>query len=195
MLVMTVLPKENAYKINTIYINDEPWKDIHPAIFGRDAFELTSIEQFEALEAKKVKIFVFKKLSQKNYCSFELKKILKEYLVTSSVIDAVINECKNLGYLNDRDFLESFIRSSKAKNKGPEWILQKLMLKGLKRETCEKFLNTQDTSEDRILRIKTLLQSRYKNKDITNFAEKQKVVASLIRKGFSFDDIKSAFKD
>ncbi len=195
MCEITIAPKENAYHVNTIFIDDEPWKDIHTSIFGRQELELISTEQFEILEVKKVKAFVYKKLSQKNYSSFELKKILKEYLVSESVIESVIKECKNLGYINDKDFLETFIRSAKAKNKGPEWILQKLMLKGLKRETCQKFLETQDSSDDRVLRIKSLLETRYKTKDLTDFAQKQKVIGSLARKGYSFEDIKSALKE
>jgi len=191
--MISVVAKEGAYNVKTIMVDDYPWKDIHSAIFGRQDLDLASTEQFEILENKKVKAFVYKKLAQKSYSSFELKKLLKEYLVSSRLIDAILDECINLGYINDKDWIDSFIRSAKNKKCGPEWILQKLMSKGIDRETAKNALSRNDSAENRIGRIKSLIDSRYKARDLTDYSEKQKIVCSLIRKGFSFEDIKSAF--
>jgi regulatory protein len=190
--MISVITKEGAYNVKTILVDDEPWKDIHLSVFGRQELELTSIDQFDLLEYKKVKVFVYKKLSQKNYCSHELKKILTEYLVSPVVIKSVLDDCQNLGYINDNEWLKSFIRSAKTKKCGPFWILQKLMSKGIDKDTAKEALNAEDSSEDRVARIQELLKTRYRTRDLTNYSEKQKVVASLVRKGFSFEDIKAS---
>lgn len=192
--MISIVPKEGVYNVKTILVDDYPWKDFHTAVFGKENLDITSTDQFEILEPKKVKAFVYKKLAQKSYCSQELTKILKEYLVSPSVIESVIEECQNSGYINDKDWLDAFIRSAKNKKCGPEWILQKLMSKGIARETAKNALKTEDSQEDRVARIKALLEFKYRTRDLTDFKEKQKVIASLARKGFSFEDIKSAFR-
>lgn len=192
MSQFVIIPKENAKNVKTILMDEEPWRDFHCAVFGYYTFEILSIEQFEILEKKKVKAFVYRKLAQKNHCSHELQKKLKECLVPKSIADAMIEECENLGYINDEDWLKSFIRGAKTKKVGPAFIMQKLMMKGFDKETAAAALKEEDLPRDRIERIKKLLQTRYRSRDLTDYKEKQKVIASLARKGFSFEDIKNA---
>lgn len=139
-----------------------------------------------------VKAFVYKKLSQRGYSSHELKKLLLKQLVTEDLIDSVLLECENAGYINDESYLENFIRAGQLKKWGPEHIIQKLMLKGFDRETIRLKLHVHDSPNERIARINILLKTRYKTRDFTVFKERQKVIASLIRKGFSFEDIQAS---
>lgn len=189
MSEFVVIPKNNNDKVKTIFVDEEPWRDIHCSIFGYQKFEIKSIEQFELLEQKKVKSFVYKKLAQQNYSSHGLTKILKDFLVPKVLIQAVIQDCQDLGYINDEDWLKSFIRGAKAKKNGPRTILQKLLAKGFDKETASVALENEDSPKDRVMRIRKLLETRYKKYDLKDYKEKQKVVASLVRKGYSFEDI------
>lgn len=143
-------------------------------------------------DKSEVKAFVYKKLAQRGYSSHEIRKLLIKELVSQELIDDILLECGNAGFINDDNYLECFIRSGQIKKWGPEHITQKLMLKGFDREIITLKLKEHDLPENRIQRIKKLLQTRYKSRDLTVFKEKQKVIASLARKGFSFEDIQRA---
>lgn len=146
-------------------------------------------------DLQQIKTLIYKKLARRSYSSHELKAELLKQLVPQELIDNVMSEVISAGYINDNDYLESFIRVSQLKKLGPERIIQKLMHKGFKRETIASKLQLHDSKEERITRIKKLLETSYKTKDLTIFKEKQKVIASLIRKGFSFEDIKMFFAE
>lgn len=146
------------------------------------------------MNKSEVKAFVYKKLSQRGYSSHEMKKLLIKQFVSQELIDHILLECENAGFINDESYLESFIRSGQIKKWGPEHITQKLMLKGFDRETIKLKLQVHDLPNERVTRIQALLQTRYKTRDLTVFKERQKVIASLIRKGFSFEDIHCTLK-
>lgn len=141
------------------------------------------------LEKKKAKTYLYKRLSQKNYCSLEIKKKMRDQAFSIELVEELLLECERLGYINDKEWLASFIRGAKAKKQGPLLIIQKLLSKGFCKETIKEALALEDSEEERKTRIMTLLLTRYKNLDLNDFKERQKVIGSLIRKGFSFEEI------
>lgn len=185
-------PKEGSKNVQMLIFDEEPWREIRTEIFGRSELEIESKEDFKALEEKKVRQFILKKLSLRNYSSFELIKLLKSYQVTEVLIQALILEFQNLGYINDEDWIESFIRGAKAKKKGPFAIFHQLVEKGVDPERAKIALNQWDQKSDRALRIKKILESKGKRYDLADFKDRQKIIASLLRKGYSFEDVKIA---
>ncbi|HRD54981.1 MAG TPA: regulatory protein RecX [Parachlamydiaceae bacterium] len=140
-------------------------------------------------ERKKAKAYLYKKLAQKNYCSLELKKKMQDELFSKDLIEELIKECEGLGYINDEEWLNSFIRGAKAKSQGPLFIIQKLIAKGFCKEMIKRALGREDSKEERKARIVRLLATRYKSRELKDFKERQKVVASLVRKGFSYEEV------
>jgi regulatory protein len=189
-----VVSKPDQRDIRIIVVNGEPWKKIHVAIFGRlPSFSSTqTIEEWEAafdqLEYKKAKNYVLRRLAAKSYHSHQLFKLLKERLVQSATSQRLIHECIEWGYLNDSAWLDSFIQSH-LKRSSQRAISAKLYAKGIPIEEVQNKLLEYNNPDVEKEGIKKLLATRYRSKDLTNYRERQAVIAGLIRKGYSFERI------
>ncbi|MFQ5728770.1 MAG: regulatory protein RecX, partial [Waddliaceae bacterium] len=177
----------------------EPWKDIHRAIFGtKPKIDLATEdldEQFLELEYSLVKKYVFKHLGIKNYSSFELRRILQGCLVSETTISKIIEQCRHLGYIDDNDWIDVFVRHQRERNFGPKSIKMKLRAKGVPEHLITGVLESADDSRSEQQRILHLLNTRYASRDLKQYKEKQKVIAALVRKGFDLDQIYQAIKD
>jgi len=178
-----------------IVINDEIWKEIHTSIFGKQP-KLPSCsnknewgEKFAAFELQRVKNYVIWRLSSQNYHSQEMKQLLKKRLIASSLIHKVLTEFKEKGFFDDPLWISSFMRIH-SKRLGLPAILQKMRIKGISEEELEDVrANWQDSDQEKES-VEKLLVGRYRSKNLKDFKEKQKVIQSLMRKGFSFESIK-----
>lgn len=202
MLKVDCIPNTERRSSLSILIDGEPWRTIHTSIFGHrpslpkecPEMELL-IQAFQALEFRQAKQYALKRLSQMNMPSTSLAKSLQQKLVTPHTISRVINDLKNIGFLNDKEWIASFIRVQKNKKIGPKAIAQKLAMKGLSLEDLEdpnheELLNSSiQSTEDQKTTIKHLLATRYRTKDLSVFKEKRKVIASLARRGFDLQAI------
>lgn len=197
---ITTLVKEGKRGVITLVVDDDAWRDIHTHIFGYKAFydKCNDRDDLEAAwqktELHGAKQYALRRLAAKSYLEAELIKKLQERLVSDNTIKQVIEECRHLGYLNDTSWLESFIRRSLTKNMGPQAILMKLRTKGISENVAREFLDKFDNAESEQERVRKLLETRYRTRDLSDFNVKQKVVASLMRKGFSYESIKNGLK-
>ncbi|MDP1879891.1 MAG: regulatory protein RecX [Parachlamydiaceae bacterium] len=198
-----VKPHHNRKELFIIYIDGEPWREIHSTIFGKHP-KFSSVQNqeqwenfFHSYEYKRVKGYVTWRLSSLSYHSEQLEKLLRERLVPLDLIQQVIQEHKDIGALDDDLWMQRFLQQQQKKY-GLKHIIQKLYAKGFSRETLETISQSSDDGSDQAQElnvIKKLLISRYRSKDLTQYKEKQKVIASLMRKGFSYDCIKEAMRD
>lgn len=193
-----VAPKEGFKEQLTIFIDGEAWRDIHFAIFGRRPSLPSSCSSweewkqiFQELEEKQVRQYVLRRLASQHYHSQQLKKLLAGRLVSSPLIAKVIKDYMALGYLNDEMWIESFIRGH-SKRHSRRAILTKLQSKGVPTEQVEDLLSQFVDVEGEIQKALKLLKTRYRSKNLKDPAEKRKVIAALLRKGFPFDCVKQA---
>lgn len=195
------VPKDNDPAILVIHIDEEPWHEIHTTIFGRkpelpknystlDDFYM----QFEELEYKRGRVYAIKCLMLKSQLKGNLQKTLEKKCICKITAQRIVEECQKAGYLNDREWIEHFIQKQMAQRAGPQAILMKLRQKGVTEEQAKFALSKLDSEECQIVRVEELLNNRYHNRNLSDFREKQKVIASLARKGFSFSVIKSALE-
>lgn len=186
-----ITPHEHRKGVLVLTVGEEFSKEIHTSIFGRKPkFSFHSEDvfmQFEQKEFERAQYFILRRLTQRSYSSFELRNQLSERLVSASTINKVMDECTRLGYLDDVAWLESFIRGQKAKKIGPKMIESKLYQKGVPKSFYEPILEKGLTEEEQLEGIERLLKTRFRSRDLSDFKEKQKVTASLIRKGFDFE--------
>lgn len=189
-------PKEGRKEVLILFMEDEPWKEIHVAIFGR-RFKFPSVsnldewqQQFDQLEYRQTKNYVLRRLSMQSYHSAQLTKLLKERLVQAHTIQRLIAECLDWGYLDDKAWLAAFKR---GKRLGLRAIAMKLRTKGLSREEIEDFITENRDPEEEKEGILRLMQTRYRHKDLNQPKERQKVIAALMRKGYDFEWIKQVF--
>ena len=185
----------------TIFCDGSPWRDIHPSVFGRRPVfpqQCASLEewheQFTFIEYRQTKNYALRRLALQGMLSSALATSLKERLVSEKVIHQVIQELVSLGFINDQEWTASFVRSQTNRKVGPRAIAQKLANKGVRGERLEQALEKSWSVADQKTLILQLLNTRYSRRNLVDFKEKQKVVASLVRKGFDVSVILSCLK-
>lgn len=194
--------KEGCYQTLSVVIDGVSLCDIHESIFGKRptfSFECSSQkewkEQFFLKELSQVKLYVLRRLAMKSYYSGELIQKLKELLVSHQTIEKIIQEYTHLGYINDENWLENFINTCKARKMGPRSITQKMLNKGVPRDVIEQCSEKLCDKVSQQESIRKLLLTRYRNRNLSDFKEKNKVIAGLLRKGFEFKEIQSSLRN
>lgn len=193
------MPKEGRRGVFVICIDEDPWREIHASIFGRKpslpktGTTLSEFESlFEQLEYRGAMRYALKRLSLKGQPAAEFEGALEERLVSPNVINRIVAECSRLGYLNDQQWIESFIRCQLARKLGPKAIVMKLQAKGIASDVAKASVSQMSDAKRQIQSIHGLLNTRYRTRDLSDYRTKQKVIASLIRKGYSIDVIRQA---
>ncbi len=163
---------ENYIKDGTD-ITDDEWNNLVERIYYRKAFN---------------KCADF--LSRRDHSVKELKEKLLRTADEASV-DKVIARFTELGYLDDEKFAKNYAEHLfKNKNYSVNHVKQELYKKGISRDIVAEIMD--DTEIDAVENIVTIINKRYYNK-LNAENGKEKVIAALMRKGFAYSDIKSAF--
>lgn len=129
-------------------------------------------------------------LSRRSHSAYELKnKLLKTVDMDSA--EKAVNKFTELGYLNDEDFaVELSEYLFKTKKYSQNHVKQELIRRGVDREIVQRVIRDDDT--DAAESIICIINKSYLRK-LGEEGGRQKVVAALMRKGFSYLDIKTAF--
>jgi regulatory protein len=149
--------------------------------------------EFNALEVQLAKRSALKRLSMQAMLSNRLIEFLKIRLVSNRAIEIVLQELNESGFINDKSYVDSFVRVQKARCLGPRAIAQKLALKGIKQNQSLKNLEAYQP-EDQKLAISHLLKTRYASRNLKDPRDKQRTIAALARRGFDFSLIISLVK-
>jgi regulatory protein len=196
-----VIPSQELPQFLTLLVDGENWREVSVSIFGRkpeflkDYPSLNELEaHFNELEFHQAKCYAFKILAARSLPSSKLKQYLERRQVSDLTIKATIAECQRLGFINDKEWIESFIRTQKMRKAGPQAIRMKLKAKGISSASFEKILENLDSAEERKERIQHLLTTRYRPRNLTDFRERNKVIASLVRRGFDISEILDVLK-
>lgn len=197
--------KLDPYKFTLpLMIDGDLWHTAHVSIFGKSPkFPEASMEELEekyrALEYKGAKSFLLRRLAMKNYHSTELTAALMKREVHESAIISILDEFSQLGYLDDKAWLGSSIRSLRQQRFGFKAIAMKMRVKGIEEhevlEAIKIVKESEGEEENEQHSITRLLDTRYRSRDLSDRKEKQKVVNGLMRKGFSLDDIFTVLKE
>lgn len=149
----------------------------------------TSMENSVKDDYQNCRSYALKLLNMRAYTTCRLKEKLREKEFTQSSSDRVIQECIERGYLNDRLWAESFVRVQKGKKYGQSIIAQKLKLKGIDSSIISEVLEKYQDEEVDVENLRKLLETRYRSRKLEDPREKQKVIASLLRRGFDYTTI------
>lgn len=182
-MTITCQKKAGSQKIYTVYKDEEPLKEIHISIFGSNP-KFHSEEEIAEKEYQGATRYALKQLSARSMLSQKLRELLFKKKVHSTIVDQIINECLEKGYLNDKEWIDSFIRVQRQKRVGTAMIRIKLLQKGVDPEMIPS-LN--DEHEEKSLH--SLLETKYRDRDLSDYKTRQKVIAALQRKGFSLNKI------
>lgn len=176
-----------------LFLNGESWKEVSARIFTLKLLsaplEFTEEEAFkqywQSLEYKAVKSFAIKSLAMRSLSSPKLKKILLTCLVDEALAEKIIAEFQAQGWLDDIDWLGAFIRKEARQLASPRGIVEKLKIQGFAHNSIAEALKIHYSEALKMSILQKLIEKKQKKSDFS----RQKVIGSLIRKGFHLSDI------
>lgn len=116
------------------------------------------------------------------------KKLLKKHSSLSA--HYAVEKCRELGFLDDADFAARYAKELAEKKKyGASRIRQELLLKGIDRNLIDDAVNSLDT--DYSESIINIIEKKYRN-CLNDDKGKRRMIAGLMRLGYTYSDIKSA---
>lgn len=176
-----------------LFLNGESWKEVSARIFSLKALsllrEFSDKEAFkqcwEDHEYKAVKSFALKSLARRSLSTPKLKKTLLTCLVDELLIGKIIAEFQEKGWLDDTDWLGVFIRKEARQLASPRGIMEKLKNQGFSYNSILGALKIHYSEALKMSILQKLIEKKQKKADFS----RQKVIGSLIRKGFQLPDI------
>ncbi|PID67444.1 MAG: recombinase RecX [Fusobacteriales bacterium] len=136
-------------------------------------------EELNDLIYFRIKLSTYNLLTRRDYFLKEIKQKLREKHNFPEIIDEVLEEFLEKDYINDEERARSYAKLHQ--NYGPKKLYMIFSQMGLEREIIEEVLK--EDSSEQVNKIKEQW-FRLGNKTI------EKKIASLMRKGFLYRDIK-----
>lgn len=193
------LPKSDQPGLYLICVEGTPWREVHRLLFGRKQKLPKNVAGFPELEEicneiefQSARRYALWRLSRFSQTTAMLEEAFEKYLVTAFTQNRLITWLTENGYLNDRHYSERLVSLEQAKGRGPGAIRAKLLRKGLSYEQAQEALAGLDLETELATLRKVLETSKYKKYNINDFRERQKLIGSLARRGFSLESIRKA---
>ena len=121
----------------------------------------------------------------------DLVKKLKLSFYPEEAVKEAVEKARKFGYIDDKRYAERYIAAYKGKYSKLK-LKYKLAEKGIDKEIIENALEESDIDETPM--IKKLLEKK-NYFDADELEKKQKIVASIMRKGYRYTEIKEVIKD
>ena len=106
-------------------------------------------------------------------------------------VDAICDRLEEAGLLDDeryaRTYAAELIRNKHVSSRG---LMTALLQKGVPRETAS--LVVEEADIDPLSSVRTLLQTKYRTRDLSDEKQRRRTIAALQRLGYSYGDIVSA---
>jgi regulatory protein len=183
--------KENP-KLLELIVENILFRKILKSLFIRKLNALKNVNSREEFNAKWAQLeyevalgVVFKILAKKSYFCVEIEKKLRERNITEKSIQAVVEYCRNKGYLNDDDLRKKVIANNIQKLKGPRAIAAKLKCRQAFTSDSVTLIGEMDQEKS----IEEILPKLRKKYDLTTYAGKRKLFQALMRRGFDMDAV------
>lgn len=199
------LPHEEQAHCLLLVWNEGEWE--HPVsqkIFGKQPkcpLIATTLEEcqlhFAKLEKELTHRYVLKRLALRNLPSFVLEQELAEHYISERTIKILLNQYIVQGYIDNEAWLKGFVAQHTRKHIAPQKILWLLRQKGAPEDMlaqAQEWLKEENSQKQCQQALDKLLKTRFRSFNPDNPKEKQKIVANLARKGFSFENIQAAME-
>lgn len=131
-------------------------------------------------------------LSRQDHSEKALLEKLKRGGFSDKACSSAVDRMKELDLIDDQRYAENLAEYLSSAGVSRRELYFKLINKGISSDLARGVLSDDETDE--VDKIKALLYSKYAKK-LESEEGVQKVFAALIRKGFSFSDVKDALKD
>ncbi|MDO4311692.1 MAG: regulatory protein RecX [Eubacteriales bacterium] len=142
---------------------------------------------------KRAKLRAMHLLADMDRTESQLRSRLRSGEYPEDIIDLAVEYVKSFGYINDLEYAKRFAESRK-RTKSRKEIYMLLAGKGLDSSLIEEALETCCDSEDAQTAIREILRRKRFFPETATEKEKQKIYASLMRKGFRYEDIRQVIQ-
>lgn len=183
--------KNDDSKALFILWEGEIWRKVYKPLFFNELKKIPRsltweefLAHFYPLEEKIGKRYALYLLSCRSYFSSDLEAKLFEKGFSPSCASSVVAFCQEKGYLNDREKIEQLVAKERSKGKGARVIYAKLKQK--------KMAPIDFSEEEEEKALFQWLAKHVHKVDLSNQLEKQKLIAKLLRRGFSLSMILQA---
>ena len=131
-------------------------------------------------------------LSRRDHSVKELRdKLLRT--VDEACADKAIDKYIEMGYLDDEKFAKALAEHLyTVKNYSDSHVKQELFKRGISRDIVNEIVYSSEN--DPVQSVITIINKKYLNK-LNIEGGREKVIAAMMRKGFSYSDIKSALDE
>lgn len=166
------------------------------AKFGlREGLSLTA-DQVEAILAGELRQECFDRamrlIERRLHSQAGVEKKLAKFEYPKSVIDAVLEDMKRLGYVNDMTFAKTrALSAAQYKKHGRNRAMQELGKAGVPRETARRAVEDVYESHDSLAAARELAQK--KAKSLARFDKvtaKRRLMGLLLRRGYEYETIR-----
>ena len=161
---------------------------------GQEISDANYQEIIDVILPKRCKLRAMNLLQKKDYTEKQLRDKLSEGLYPVDIIDDAIHYVKAYHYLDDERYARDYITyhmSIRSRNR----IIQDLTGKGISKDIFMPIveeLYVEEDSDVELDQIRKLLAKKHYDQEETDFKDKQKIMAFLLRKGFQMSDIRRA---
>lgn len=161
---------------------------------GAEISENVYEEIISVVLSKRCKLRAMNLLQKKDYTTRQLRDKLEEGLYPKELVDEAIEYVRSYKYLDDERYARDYISyhmTTRSKNR----IMQDLTGKGLSKELLLPIIEelyAEESGDVELEQVKALLDKKHYDPDMTDFKEKQKIMAFLMRRGFQMSTIKKA---
>ena len=168
----------------------------YPIKIGDELSEEVYLEITKELIPKRALERSLHLLTNKDYTEKQIRQKLSDDGYTDAVIDVTIQRLKEERFLDDRRYAENYI-FWKAKERSKNRLFMDLAQKGidgrLAEEVYASLLEKNDIDEESNA-VKLFLEKKKIIPKDLEYEEREKVLGKLLRRGFSYDAIKKAFR-
>lgn len=144
---------------------------------------LEELERKDKLKTKMLKYIMYKKRTEE-----EIKRKFVN-IEDSELVEEVMEELKEIGYINDESYIERAVTEHvNINNLSIKELKYKLMSKGLNINLIEDYIasKSEEMLEYEIESAKTIILKKQ------NTMEEQEIIQFLLKKGYRMDNIKEA---
>lgn len=189
--------KQSLFEITVneenFFISYEIYNELNLSI-GKNLNNKTYQKIINENNFQKVKFLIKNFINYKSRTIFETKLKIREFINDKYTEDKIIDYYKNLGLLDDENFSKNYLDYClEYKKYSIDYTIYKLKTKGIKFETYENFIYKYENIDNK--NIKDLFEKKYKNLDLSNYKNKQKIYRYFSSKGFKYNDIENLWRN
>ena len=147
------------------------------------------IDYEELKEYDKYKTKVLKYVLYKKRTESEIKRKFEKD-IDQNMLDNIIQDLKENGYINDSIYIEKAINEfTNLQNISLKQIRYKLMSKGINNDLIDEYFynNEQELKEYEIKSINSIINKK-------NSESPEEIIQTLLKKGFGYDNVKEALE-